>query len=385
MTVHVHHIETLVPDPVYPQEVARDRMMHWVGHPRTARCVRRLYDCSGIAQRHSVLADFQPGAVAELFRTDAAGRLIEPSTEERNRCYITHARRLSVEVARRALAATPDIAAADITHVVTASCTGFYNPGPDFDVVTGLGLPETVERYHLGFMGCYAAFPALRMAEQFCLANPRAVVLVVCVELCSLHLQLRDTPDRLLANALFADGAAAAIVSARRPSGCRPVLRLGPFLSALATAGGRDMAWEIGNHGFNIVLSSYVPDLIAGHIGPIVENILARAARDREEINRWAIHPGGKAILDKLERGLALAPHQLRDAREVLRDYGNMSSATILFVLRRILETLAPGRSEPICAMAFGPGLTIETALMEAVPAAPESRTARELSRAIHA
>jgi len=363
MSVYVHHIETLVPETFCRQDYIRDRMMDWTGNPRTARYIRAVYDRSGIAKRHSVLPDFQRGVTPELFHEDAP----EPSTEERNRCYIRHARELSVEVARRALAG---FSPADVTHVVTASCTGFYNPGMDYDIVVGLGLPATVERYHLGFMGCYAAMPGLRMAEQFCRANPRAVVLVVCLELCTLHFQLRDNPDNVLANALFADGAAAAVVSARPPTGLAPVLRLGEFLPALALEGGGDMAWDIGNHGFNIVLSSYVPDIIAGKIGPIIDQILGRSARQRGEIDRWAIHPGGKAILDKIERSLLLEPDQLQPSRDVLRDYGNMSSATILFVLRRILDTLTPGHEEQLCAMAFGPGLTIETALLEAVPAA---------------
>ncbi|MCG3147822.1 MAG: Alpha-pyrone synthesis polyketide synthase-like Pks18 [Verrucomicrobiae bacterium] len=363
MSAYIHHIETLVPETFCRQDYIRDRMMEWSGNPRTARYIRAVYDRSGIAKRHSVLPDFQRGVPTELFHDDA----LEPSTAERNRCYIRYARELSVEIARRALSG---FSPADVTHVVTASCTGFYNPGMDYDIVVGLGLPPTVERYNLGFMGCYAAMPALRMAEQFCRANPRAVVLVVCLELCTLHFQLRDNPDNILANALFADGVAAAVVSARAPAGHAPVLRLGEFLPALATEGGGDMAWEVGNTGFNIVLSSYVPDIIAGSIGPIVDNILARRGRQRGEIDRWAIHPGGKSILDKLERCLLLEPSQLQQSRDVLRDFGNMSSATILFVLRRILDTLTPGHAEQICAMAFGPGLTIETALLEAVPAA---------------
>jgi predicted naringenin-chalcone synthase len=361
MSVYVHHIEPLVPAHFCRQDYIRDQMMDWAGNPRAARYVRAVYDRSGIAKRHSVLPDFHRGATPELFREDAP----EPSTAERNRCYIRHARTLAVEVARRAVAAAPG----EVTHVITASCTGFYNPGMDYDIIVGLGLPATVERYHLGFMGCYAALPGLRMAAQFCRANPRAVVLVVCVELCTLHFQRDTAPDKILATALFADGAAAAVVSARPPVGSAPVLRLGEFLPALAVEGGGAMAWDIGNRGFNIVLSSYVPDIIAGNIGPIIDQILRRSARTRGEIDRWAIHPGGKAILDKIERGLLLEPSQLQPSREVLRDFGNMSSATILFVLRRVLDTLAPGHAEQLCAMAFGPGLTIETALLEAVPA----------------
>jgi predicted naringenin-chalcone synthase len=238
----------------------------------------------------------------------------------------------------------------------------------DYRLVTELGLSHATERYHVGFMGCYAAFPALRMAHQFCLAQPDAVVLVVCLELCSLHLQIRPNPDTILANALFSDGAAAAIVSARPPSGRRPSFALQQFFSALAPEGSNDMAWEIGNSGFNIVLSSYVPDIIEANVGKIVDDLLARGDRSLNDIDLWALHPGGKSILDKIERTLALRPDQLVASRETLRDYGNMSSATVLFVLKRLLGDASP-TTRQICAMAFGPGLVIETGLMERVPA----------------
>ncbi len=155
---------------------------------------------------------------------------------------------------------------ADVTHIIFASCTGFTNPGPDYHIIRELGLNPGVERYTLGFMGCYAAFPALRMAGQFCEANPRAVVLVVCLELCSLHLQINDQPDSILANSLFADGAAAVVVSSRKPPPEIPAYRLQSFASALVTDGEADMAWDIGNEGFNIVLSSYVPEILGARV-----------------------------------------------------------------------------------------------------------------------
>lgn len=368
MTPYIHHIETLVPAHGYRQEELSGQMEQWLTDPVGKRIARQLFRRSGIQQRYSVLPDFAPGAVAELYPAGPDGRRIEPSTQERNRAYIRLAGALSVEVARRALANSEGFSPADITHVVTASCTGFFNPGMDYKIVTELGLSPATERYNIGFMGCYAAFPALRMAQQFCQAQPDAVVLVVCLELCTLHLQLQPDADTLLANALFADGVAAAIVSARPPTGRRPSLALRQFFSALAPEGRGDMAWEIGNSGFNIVLSSYVPDIIAANVQGIVEEALARSHWQVADIERWAIHPGGKAILDKLESALQLSPDQLRAPREVLRDFGNMSSATILFVLQRLLEQDGTS-AQRVCAMAFGPGLTIETGLLELVPA----------------
>jgi predicted naringenin-chalcone synthase len=287
-------------------------------------------------------------------------------------------KRLSLAVAQAAIHQCPMFQPTDITHVITVSCTGFYNPGPDYDVVLGLALPARVERYHLGFMGCYAALPALRMAQQFCQANPDAVVLIVCLELCTLHLQVKGDVDSLLGNALFADGAAAVVVSARAPD--RPTLALGDFQSALALEGKGEMAWEIGDRGFNLVLSSYVPDIIASNLLPILEST--------RSIDRWAVHPGGKAILDRVERGLELAPDELAASRSVLRDYGNMSSVTILFVLERLLSELVPGQR--LCALAFGPGLTLQTAVFEAVAATQSAplpsrrwQKAEELSKCV--
>jgi predicted naringenin-chalcone synthase len=211
-------------------------------------------------------------------------------------------------------------------------------------------------------MGCYAAFPALRMAAQFCEANPKAVVLVMCLELCSLHMQSNAHQDTILANSLFADGAAAAIVSARTPSADQPGYRLDGFMSSLVS-GEADMAWDIGDQGFNIVLSSYVPDIIQSSLCPILEEVFQQKGLLLEDIDAWAVHPGGRAILDKVEQSLSLPKTALEVSRKVLRDYGNMSSATVLFVLKHMLDDAAK-EDALTCAIAFGPGLTVETALL---------------------
>lgn len=377
MKSHIHHIETVLPQYSYRQDYARGRMVGWLPGKRNRRLIHGIYDHSGIDTRHSVLPDFGPGAEPVLFREDANGRIIEPSTLERNRYYAKCSRELIVEAGRRALENSDGFAASDITHVITVSCTGFYNPGPDLNLIQGLGLPAGTERYNLGFMGCYAAFPALRMADQFCKARPDAVVLVVCLELCSLHLQFRDEADSLLANSLFADGAAAVLVSARKPAANRPSLTLESFTSALAPEGAGDMAWEIGNHGFDIRLSTYVPKIIEANINGILDGVLAKSPWSIGEIGTWAVHPGGRSILDRIEAALELDPEQLEDSREVLRNHGNMSSATVLFVLNRILNRTELDETHPVCAMAFGPGLTIETALLEYQPAAT-SRNPKE-------
>ncbi|MEZ5278194.1 MAG: type III polyketide synthase [Opitutaceae bacterium] len=370
MSVTIHHIETLLPPYAYRQEFARDRMMRWLPDRRTQRLIRGIYNRSGIETRYSVLPDFVPGAQPVLFNEDAEGRMVEPTTEPRNRQYAKWSRILGVDVARNAINNAAGFRPKEITHVITVSCTGFCNPGLDLEIIRELELADTVERYQIGFMGCYAAFPALRMARQFCLACPDAVVLIVCLELCSLHLQLREEPDSLLANALFADGAAAAVVSARVPFPGRPSLEIHAFSSALAPDSEGDMTWSIGDRGFDIRLSSYVPDIIAASISGMVDRIMASGRWDRRSVGTWAVHPGGRSIVDKVQQELDLAVGQLEDSRAVLRDFGNMSSATILFVLRRILmrPEMDGERRHPVLAMAFGPGLTLEAAMMERLP-----------------
>ncbi len=369
MKTYIHHIEPILPQYSYRQDYARDRMVGWLPGKRNRRLIHGIYDHSGIDTRYSVLPDFGPNAEAVLFHEDEDGRIIEPTTGERNRYYRECAGKLVVEAGRKALEKADGFKPSDVTHVVTVSCTGFYNPGPDLDLIKGLGLPQGTQRYNIGFMGCYAAFPALRMAHQFCQADPEAVVLVVCLELCSLHLQFREEADSLLANSLFADGAAAVLVSAREPRNNRPALAIESFVSALAPEGESEMAWEVGDRGFDIRLSTYVPGIIASNIGGLMETVFRNAPWKLDDIGTWAVHPGGRSIVDRVEKELNLNPEQLEDSRETLRQYGNMSAVTVLFVLHRILNRQGMDENHPICAMAFGPGLTIETALLEYLPA----------------
>ncbi len=362
MPVYLHHIETLVPGNAYTQEFAGEWMKSFIEDEKQRRLVSRVYRNSGIDTRHSVLDDFKPGALDPLFKAGPGGKYIEPGTRERNERFSREAKHMAVEVARRAIERCPGVSPAEITHVVTVTCTGFFSPGPDYYIARELGLSSSVQRYALGFMGCYAALPALRMASQFCRADPSAVVLVVSVELCTLHLHFEDGLDSLLANALFADGAAAAIVSAREPAAGRRYGRLESFRTALIPSGERDMTWRIGDKGFEMTLSSYVPDIIGANIRGLLEPALEECGLSVPDIARWAVHPGGKAIVDKVQRELSLAPQMVQASRDVLRQYGNMSSATILFVLRELLET--DSVTGPICAVSFGPGLTVETAIL---------------------
>ena len=371
MSAVIRTIATAVPRYAYSQEWIGGRMKGWTSETRTRRLIQAIYKRSGIDVRHSVCPDFKEDADGPLFRSDESGALIEPGTQERNDVYARESRTLAVDVARKLFADCEGFDPGDVTHIVFASCTGFSNPGPELSVIYELGIPQSVERYTLGFMGCYAAFPALRMAKQFCEADTKAVVLVICLELCSLHIQIGDRSDTLLANSLFADGAAAALVTSDDSAGdlarCRPVYKIENFASALIPAGEAEMAWDIGNNGFNIVLSSYVPEVISANVRQLIEQTLEGSQIELNNVTEWAIHPGGRAIIDKVAQSLDLPDEATEASREILRRFGNMSSATILFVLKELLENEPSGDGHTF-AIAFGPGLTVETAIMRRLP-----------------
>lgn len=374
--IQLRSLQTVVPDVILEQRTVRDV---FAAQPDLGRLAKRLvtasFDGSGVETRHTVLTelDLSVESPDPDFYDRGSGELLSPGTKARNEIYIREADRLFVEAARRALDADPEIGPADVTHVVTVSCTGFHAPGPDFEIVRQLGIPDSAERYHLGFMGCYASMPALRAARQFCLADPEAVVLVVSVELCTLHLRSSEDPDTIIASSLFSDGAAAGLVTARESTTPVPAFGLDRFHTALAPQGEKDMAWTIGDAGFEMVLSTAVPQIIGEAIRTALRPLWSREPeladafeeeRIGEPVAHWAIHPGGRSILDRVQERLRLSDEQLRPARGILRDFGNMSSATVLFVLRSILEQSGTRAGDRVAAMAFGPGLTAESALL---------------------
>lgn len=363
MAAYLHSLATAVPENAYSQEQILEVMKAWHGQDRrTNRLLSGIYRASAVSKRHSVVDDFQPGSSGGFFFDPATDAFLNPSTATRNAKYAQEAGRLASCAAQRVFAQEPASSPSQVTHLITVSCTGFYAPGPDLDVVRALGLSESVERYHLGFMGCYAAFPAMRMARSICLAHEGAVVLIVAIELCTVHLQAGKESDELLSASVFADGAAAALVSAQ-PSG-RPAFRLLGFNSALASDARKDMAWTIGDTGFEMTLSSEVPKVVEREVGAALAPLWQGAGLSPSDMAAWAVHPGGRAILDSFAAALDLPEDALGASREVLDRYGNMSSATVLFVLDRLLRShdSAPG---PVTAVAFGPGLAVESALLE--------------------
>lgn len=396
MPSFLHHITTRVPDNFYDQSFIRDFMKTHVASDRlTSMILHRIYTQSGIEKRHSVLKEFHHDEIPAdaAFRDPSTGALRSPGTGERNALYMKEARTLFTGAAEGLFQERPDLNRDEVTHVITVSCTGFYAPGPDLDVVHALRLPPTTQRLHIGFMGCYAALPALRMAKSITGADPRAVVLIVAAELCTLHLKFDTDTDSLLSSTVFADGCAAALVTGQPPAQGHHALELDGLYTTVTPEGAGDMAWTIGDHGFDMVLSSYIPDIIEGNLDGVLQPIWSQAGMQPDDIDLWAVHPGGRAIVDKVQGSLGLREDQLEASRKVLREYGNMSSATVLFVLQEIMASLAsenrnkavgaeqqhgspkfkkdshPARPTRILAMAFGPGLTVETGLLRYVRA----------------
>lgn len=379
MTVRLHALATVLPPTEITQSHAADLFARQSSMTRLgSRLVRSVFDGAQVRTRRTVLrelGDTPPGtpqddaassesdapSVGDGFLDPATGELAEPGTGARNAIFAREASVLFTEAARAALGRAAHIDPQDVTHVVTVSCTGFFAPGPDVRIVKDLGLAPDVARIHLGFMGCNAAFGALRTAAAFCVADPRAVVLVVCAELCTLHLHVRNDPDTIMGNALFGDGAAGVVLSARPGPAGEPLLELVDQETLLAPDGERELAWSIGDRGFEMILGAEVPKLIDAHVESALRPLLDRARRGVADIEHWAIHPGGRQILDRVEARLGLDPRQMAPSREVLAERGNISSVTILAVIERLLDQ---GLSGTLCAIAFGPGLSVESALL---------------------
>ncbi len=361
--VFVHEIGTAVPEHSYSQEFAREFMSSLPAYDEKARrFLERIYRGTAIEKRHTVIGDYGKDPSEYIFYPKSPDLLPEPTVEQRNELYIRESNRLAVLAVEALFHRLDGFDLTLISHLITVSCTGFSAPGFDIHLQRTLGLSPGLHRLHLGFMGCYAALPALRTAADICRSSPEARVLVVALELCSLHFQQKADREIMVANSLFADGVGAALVSAVRGDSGPDALRLDSFASRYLEGSEQDMAWKLGPVAFDMRLSAYVPRLIQANIGAILDGLLGRSGRRREEIALWALHPGGRAIMDRVAATLGLTDRQLWASYQVLREYGNMSSATILFVLELILRRPGTG---PVFAAAFGPGLTVESALME--------------------
>ncbi len=313
-----------------------------------------LYKQSGIATRYSVIADYNLPESDWNF-IPAGNGLEFPTLEQRMRMFESEAPALSIQAIKNCLEGFAEPAA--ITHLVTVSCTGMSAPGLDLQIMETLRLSPNIFRTSVNFMGCYAAVHALKLARLICDASPEALVLIVDTELCTLHFQQKYTPDNAASSLLFSDGSAAVLVSGKKGNG----LSIDGFYSQVAFRGKSDMSWQLGSKGFLMQLSGYVPQLVQEDIMQLVSAALQYHGRTKSEITHWCIHPGGKKILDAIQQRLDLSPDDLCFSRSVLSRYGNMSSPTILFVLKDMLQQLQQGAT--IFGVAFGPGLTMETFL----------------------
>jgi predicted naringenin-chalcone synthase len=334
--------------------------------PGGERALAAIYRQTKIRSRGSVLLE-DPGddAFAQSFFPPAATATeVGPSTGERMARYAAEAGPLAIAAAGEALADAA-VAAGDVTHLVTCSCTGFANPGVDLELVAALGLRPGVARTHVGFMGCHGAFNALRVAAALAAQDPAGVVLVACVELCSLHFQYGARSDLVVANSIFADGAAA-VVGRAADAGIAAAgrgWRLERQWSRIIPESGDDMGWTIGDHGFEMNLSARVPAIIGRELPGILAEVIADVGLAPADVGSWAVHPGGPRVLAATAESLGLDRDALAASWDVLAGHGNMSSATILFILDRLLRVGPRDAAGPVVALAFGPGLTVEAAL----------------------
>ncbi len=315
-------------------------MQHIYGlEKESGRKLKFLYHQSGIQSRYSVIPDYSCPVRQWQFYPPTENLEPFPSLEQRMSWFQRHA------------------------APITVSCTGMSAPGLDLELVEALGLPPTVFRTSVNFMGCYAAVHALKLAHALAGTGPGMRILIVCTELCTLHFQQEPTLDNMLSSLLFADGSAAALVTSDDHP--RKGLHLKHFYSEIITKGQPDMTWALSSTGFRMTLTSYVTDIIRADFAALVRNALGKSGIEQQDVSHWCIHPGGKKILDAIYKSLSFTNGHLDHSYAVLQQFGNMSSATLLFVLKRILEE--PGDNQPNCIFgaAFGPGLTMETFIAE--------------------
>ena len=360
MPLTLHGIGTAVPTQQLSQAEAVE-VAHRINaeSPEQVRLMSRIYQKTKVLTRGSVLLenDGVDGTTKERLSFYGSE---SPGTAERMQVFDAHAGGLALEAAAKALK-DADISSGAITHLVTVSCTGFQSPGVDLFLMDKLELAPSVQRTHIGFMGCHGAMNGLRVAHAFAEMDPNAVVLLCAVELCSLHMAYGWHPEKVVANALFADGAAAVVASAN-PCPAHQSLVLRRSGSMVIPDSADLMHWNIGDHGFAMGLSPRVPETVGAALLPWLRDWLADQAIDLEAVTSWAIHPGGPRILSTCAEVLSLGPNLLLDSRAVLQEHGNMSSATILFILERLRRRSTAG---PCLALAFGPGLSTEVALFD--------------------
>lgn len=364
MNIDVLSVGVATPPHQYTQEASL-ALAHRIccADERRRRFAKVLYEHSGVRTRHGVL----PLEEADRWAPEGACGSDSvanrgPSTAVRMDYYRQHAPPLAVSAARHALLES-GCSPAEITHVVTASCTGFTAPGIDLALIEELELAPITQRVHVGYMGCHGAINALRAAHGLACADSRNRILICAVELCTIHYAFEWSPERMLGNALFADGAGAVVLggAAASSEGEQQTWRLAATGSYIFPGTSGAMSWNIGDFGFEMSLSSELPKLIEANLGPWLRKWLEQQGIAVADVKSWAVHPGGPRIVEAVESAMGLTREQTAVSREILARYGNMSSATVLFILRSLMVVGA----EPPCVMlGFGPGLVAEVALL---------------------
>ena len=357
-------VRTSVPPYKVTQNIASAELKKRMGGTSAiSRMIDMAANQSGIDHRYFVVKDAEENTSDKFFTKD--GRHFSPDTKTRMTEYEKWSIDLTKDAVKR-LAEKNKIDFSSIDRLITISCTGFFAPGLDYELINEFKISPSVKRTNIGFMGCAASLIGVNTVWEAMNQNQNENILMVSVELCSLHLQTEPTRDNILANMIFADGAAAAFFSKNNPSTKRK-LEIQFAESFLFEDSAKFMGWKIGNNGFEMILSSELPKIILNSAAPKAKEILAGKGIELNNIKHWALHPGGRAILDSLQNGLQLTDEQLKPSREVLRNYGNLSSVSILFVLNNFLNNSLLTKSDYLCAIAFGPGLTMELVLFKVV------------------
>ncbi|MBA3649216.1 MAG: type III polyketide synthase [Chitinophagales bacterium] len=364
-------IGTAVPKHRYQQRTIADFMVRYFQYEKDiARKVSYIYDKSGIDYRHSVLPDFhQNGHLPVLFSSKENNPLLS------NRLGIYNQGALELSAAAVAdcmknIKNKNRKKLSEITHLITVSCTGMSAPGLDIQLMQHLSLPKDINRTSVNFMGCYAGFHAMKMADAICKSNDDAIVLIVLAELCSLHFQPGTDMENLVVNSLFADGAAAALITSGKKlkNTDQPALGFSGFHAEVIHEGSEFMTWQPDEKGFLMGLDALVPKLIEDNAAQLVKQALNKLSLKKSAVKHWAFHPGGRKILEAIQRSVNIEKEEFIHSYNVLRNFGNMSSPTILFVLKMIWQAQKKWRdNDYIFAAGFGPGLTIETAMLQPV------------------
>lgn len=325
--------------------------------PKTAQFIENMYIKTQIKRRYSIL-DFESNSQGnEFFGKNFLNNI--PGTKARNDIYIKEAPKLALKAAQSAIAQW-NREPKEITHIISVSCTGVMAPGIEFILQDQLNLNNSVQRIGINFMGCFGAFRGLAVAAAIAKENPNNRILLVCTELCSLHFQVSVRTEVLIGNALFADGAAAVIIGAGERENEIPLWAIEKSGSYALQNSQDKMTWTLSDHGCIMSLSKDVPNIIEQKAPEIINSFLN--STDYNNFT-WAIHPGGKAIIEAIENSCSLNSQQTKASWNVLSEYGNMSSATFLFVLKELASNISDNKN--IIGLGFGPGLSLETILLK--------------------